>query len=140
MIGWFPTPKPDELFYSICARYTEQMDYPSPYSANKELFGRKDCHVLFALPTLLERLVCSLPRGHHLTADRLIDDHTFLPFYSYFLPRDRARRMREEMRFRDGRRINRLAGIHVYSARPPEFLRFCPACVNEDRSRYGFTY
>jgi hypothetical protein len=140
MIGWFPTPKPDELFYSICARFNEQVGYPSPYSANEDLFGRENPHAPFVLPTLLEHLVCSLPRGHHLTANRLMDEHTFLPFYSYFLPLDRVRGMRDEMRFRNGSRINGLAGIHFYSVRIPEFLRFCPACVNEDRSQFGFAY
>ena len=93
-----------------------------------------------ALPTFLERLVSALPPGHHLTADRLMENHTLLPFYSYFLPPDRVKRIREEMRYSNGSRINRLAGIYVYSVRTPEFFRFCPACVKEDRSRFDCTY
>jgi hypothetical protein len=140
MIGWFPTPYPDELFYSICARYKEQADYPSHYSANEDLFGHKSIYAGIVLPTHLERLVSSLPSGHHLTADRLIDNHTLLPFYSYFSLTDRIKRMRYEMRHSNGSRIYRLSGIYAFSVNTPEFLRFCSACVKEDRSRFGCTY
>lgn len=90
MIGWFPAPYPDELLYSICARYKEQVAYPSHYPANEDLFGHVRIYAGIALPANLALLVSALPSGHHLTADRLMDNHTLLPFYSYFLPADRV--------------------------------------------------
>ncbi len=39
MIGTWPEPYPDELFYSICTRYLEQVNFSSRISDIAELFG-----------------------------------------------------------------------------------------------------
>lgn len=139
MIGWFPTPYPDELLFSICARYQERMAYTSPMAVNEDLIGVKHSTLSVDLPCYLERLASVLPSGHHITADRLIDNHTLLPFYSPFLPADRAERIRNEMRYCNGNKVHKMAGTSC-SIRPPNWLRFCPTCMKEDRVRFGCTY
>jgi hypothetical protein len=140
MLGCFPTPYPDELFYSICARYQEQVAYPSLHAVTEELFGDLRISPVIDLPCCLERLVSALPSGHYLTADKLIDRHTLLPFYSPFLPVDRVKRIRKEMRYSKCRIVHKFAGIHRSSVRIPERLRFCPTCVKGDRDKFDFTY
>lgn len=140
MLGWFPTPYPDEPLYSICARYQEQTDYPSVGAATEDLFGRSYISPIVDLPCYLERLVSALPTGHRITVDRLIDNRTLLPFYSSFLPEDLVVSIRKEMQYGDGRIVHKLAGINGSSIRWPDWLRFCPTCVKEDRERFDCTY
>lgn len=140
MLGWFPTPYPDELLYSICARYQEQTDYPSVGAVTEDIFGSSYISPVVDLPCYLERLVSALPPGHRISADRLIDNNTLFPFYSPFLPEDRVKRIRKEMRYGDSRIVHKLAGINNSSIRTPDWLRFCPTCVRVDRRRFDFTY
>lgn len=44
MLGFFPTRYPDELLYSLCARYSERVQYPDDRAVNAELFGTKDTY------------------------------------------------------------------------------------------------
>jgi hypothetical protein len=93
MIGCFPDPYPDELLYSVCARYhTRMMYFSSGYKTIQELFGNTS-GVTIDLPTRLEYLTTALPPGHRYTVDYLIDRHTLLPFYSPFLTVERVERI-----------------------------------------------
>ncbi|PHJ62307.1 hypothetical protein VF14_13990 [Nostoc linckia z18] len=89
MIAFFPDPYPDELLYSICARYTDIVQYPGSSSANQELFGSRSKIASVDLPINLSYLVANLPPGHQYTEDQLIDKHTLLPFYTQFCPQER---------------------------------------------------
>src|SRR6266705_1364930 len=93
MLGHFPTPYADELFYSLCARYGRRV----AYRASKSLLID-----LFDLPNRLDSFTRLLPRGSSLTTDRLINQHTLLPLLSAFIPPDRVKRIREDMRSTSG--------------------------------------
>ncbi len=98
MAGFFPDPYLDELLYSVCARYSNQAQYPDKKSVVQELFGISTALAVIDLPAHLGNLIAALPLGHHYTVDRLIDSHTLLPFYSPFHPLERVQRLREDMR------------------------------------------
>ena len=63
MITVFPDPYPDELLYSVCARYGDRMCYPSRMSLTAELFGNPNVVATLDLPSHLNRLVSVLPYG-----------------------------------------------------------------------------
>jgi hypothetical protein len=140
MIGWFPTSYPDELFYSICARYQERAAYLSSRTTNEALFGTRDITQAIDLPSHLDQFISTLPPGHRITAHRVIGNHSLLPFYSPFHSADRVRRIKTEMRYGNSNNIHKLTGIINSTIRPLEWLRFCPTCVKEDRARFGCTY
>lgn len=50
MIGWFPDPYPDELLYSVAARYAERVGYPNCTAAIEELFGGGSTRVSIDFP------------------------------------------------------------------------------------------
>jgi Tn7-like transposition protein D/TniQ protein len=140
MIGFFPDPYPDELFYSICARYSRRVGYHSYTHATYDLFGARIL-VAIALPSNLNHLISALPPGHRYTVDRLIDAHTLLPFYAPFLPQERVVKVRENMaEDSGGKRTHSLAGVLFCGNSQYETFRYCPACVTEDRRRYGEAY
>ncbi|MEP0791961.1 TnsD family transposase [Funiculus sociatus GB2-C1] len=116
------------------------MQYPDKQSVVKELFGNKRIVARVELPGHLNDLVTALPPGGYYTVDRLIENHTLLPFYSPFFPRELISLVREEMRgsnqqFSYGH-LGLLAGhIQMFT-----YLRFCPLCVQEDKKQFGECY
>jgi hypothetical protein len=139
IIGHFPTPYPDELFFSICARYGNRVQYASKNAVCTELFGRRGTAAIIDLPKHIAYFTAKLPQGHLLTAHRLIHHHTLLPFHSLFLTAERVERLTNSMVHPE------IISAHstARSSRVTytlNFLRFCPQCVAEDEKLYGECY
>jgi hypothetical protein len=140
MIGFFPDPYPDELLYSVCARYHQRAMYRSRAATARDLFGNEGAKIAIDLPGRVRRLITVLPPGHGYSEERLIDEHTLLPFYAPFAPPERLLQLRQDMAGDEqGGAIHGRIGILTSKIRL-ESLRFCPLCVEEDRGRYGETY
>jgi hypothetical protein len=140
MICVFPDPYPDELLYSVCARYSALMDYPNKITATSDFFGGTGVAVVVDLPNRLNHLINALPPGHLYSVDELIYEHTHYPFYVPFLPRDRALLVRDTMRNDGNNRVAERIGISADRLKMPTYLRFCPPCVRQDKARFGETY
>jgi hypothetical protein len=141
MLGFFTDTYPDELLYSACARYAKRVKYPHKQSALIELLGRRGLSATVDFPSRLDYFVSILPHENCYSAETLINENTLLPFYEPFLPLERAKLVRREMK--GGSKDNLIRarlGTTVKQVRMPEFLRFCPICVEEDRREYGRTY
>jgi hypothetical protein len=140
MIGHFPAPYPDELLYSICARFSSRAGYPNIKSVVEELFGSKTASAVIDLPNRLGYLTAVLPVNSSLTVDRLIDQHTLLPFFSAFQPASRIKQLRNDLRGSRGPAGHMRSGVMASRVPTPGYLRFCPACKREDEKRFGETY
>lgn len=140
MLGFFPDPYPGELLYSACARFNVRMRYPSIGTAAHELFGRKNTVAIVDLPGSLDTFVTRLPPTHRYTTDRIIQENSTLPFYAPFISPSRLKSVKKDLCRVSGNHARERLGIAADGIRPPERLRFCPTCVNEDRERYGETY
>lgn len=139
-VGYFPASYPGELTYSILARFLDQMQYPSQKLAGKQLLGTFGATASVTLPSRLGRLISVLPPGHSYTVERLIDNHTLLPFYSPFLPSKRVESLRQDMRGDNGLSVYMRSGSTSSCIHSPDFLRFCPLCSQEDKKHYGECY
>lgn len=137
MLGHFPTPYPDELFYSICARFSDRMRYPVVDYAVRELFGALT-NATIELPGYLDYFISILPPGHRYTADDIIDHHTLLPFYQPFLLEQRRQLVRAKMR--QGGRRRTVYNISACNRPKLMYLRYCPVCAKQDREKYGECY
>lgn len=140
MICVFPDPYPDELLYSVCARYNDLMQYPNSTTATRDFFGGGTISAVVDLPNKIEHLVSELPPGHLYTVDYFIDNHTLFPFYAPFLLRERAQLVRDGMRRVGENHVKEEIGLTASSVPQPLWLRFCPKCVEADRRRFGETY
>lgn len=140
MIGHFPDPWPDEVLYSVCARYSDHVRYSNNEYIFRELFGDKSVGAVIDLPCHLEYLINNLPHEHEYTVDFLIAQHTLLPFYSPFLPLEQLSIIREQMIKGNGRGIHRRTGITGFSVPRPLWLRYCPVCIKTDRAEVGEAY
>lgn len=140
MICVFPDPYPDELLYSVCARYSALMGYPNKITATSDFFGGTGSAAVVDLPNRLDHLINALPPGHLYSVDELIYRHTHYPFFAPFLPRDRALLVRDTMRRGGNNRVAERIGISADRLKMPAHLRFCPSCVAQDRVQFGETY
>lgn len=141
MIGFFPDPYPDELLYSACARYSERVKYRNKQSHLSELLGKRGLSAVVDFPSRLNYFISILPPGNHYSVEGIINENTLLPFYEPFLPSDRAELVRKEMK--DDSKDNHLrsrAATTVKQVKMPDYLRFCPLCVENNRSEYGESY
>jgi hypothetical protein len=138
MIPFFPDPYPDELLYSVCARYQDRVQYSKTQFAVKDLFGTERSVAVVDLPSRLGNLVAALPPGHRYTVERFIDDHTLLPFYSPFCAPAQIKLVREEMQGANGAKIHGRLGLLVSNRK--NWLQFCPLCAVNDKKQFGESY
>ncbi|MFN6461027.1 MAG: TnsD family Tn7-like transposition protein [Nostoc sp. DedVER02] len=139
MIGLFPDPYPDELLYSICARFQDRVKYPNQISVGRELFG-VIVTAPIDFPTHLGYLVANLPPQYCYTVDQLIDNHTLIPFYTPFYPHERINSIRNDMAGSDNSSIHGRLGILSAEIKPAQWLRFCPLCGDQDSKKFGELY
>lgn len=117
MIGCFPDPYPDEILYSICARYKERMVYLKDKDVFKIFFGRGQSAIRIDIPLQIEYLVSQLPPGHSYSVERFIRENTLVPFHEL-----------------------RNTGVRRRTVQTYNSLKFCPICVQQDKKLYGETY
>lgn len=140
MIGFFPTPYPDELLYSVCARVDALMAFPNHKKTMEALFGAANAVATCALPSHLGGLIAALPAGHGYTVDELIDRHTLLPFFAPFLPTERVRQVREAMGGPTGAGLYTRIGVNASLIAVPQQFRFCPVCADDDLRQFRERY
>jgi hypothetical protein len=140
MIGHFPVPYPDELLYSLCARFSDHVRYPTLGMVSLELLGATMATAIVGLPGRLEHLVANLPPGYPATVETFIDHHTLLPFYAPFLPATNLRRLYADMRATNGSGMQGRASATTGGLLMPDRLRFCPLCVEADQQQFGECY
>jgi len=140
MVSFFPKPYPDEILYSVLARYHIRSGNTSPKVTLRELFSSTSTVATADLPSNLNSLSENLQPFPHYTAEELIYKYTLYPFYSVFLPPNRASQVKESMKAECGGDIHTRAGIMASSVTMPRYFRFCPNCLKEDLQKYGEAY
>ncbi|MBD1842458.1 TniQ family protein [Cyanobacteria bacterium FACHB-63] len=140
MIGCFPDPYPDELLYSVCARFHDRVQYPNKKNIMRELFGDETAIATVGLPSNLKALVSALPPGSLYTVQRLINHHTLYPFYAPFLDPRQARQLWSDMEGARGSSIYMRSGVMPSTVQSMEWMRFCPLCAQQNKEQFGEYY
>jgi hypothetical protein len=91
-------------------------------------------------PSSLETLISLLPPRPHLSVDQIIDQHTFLPYFSPFIPEARINQLRQDMARNNGKAIHFRAGVMASRVPIIQSLRFCPKCATADDATFGECY
>ncbi|WP_412026439.1 TnsD family transposase [Deinococcus yunweiensis] len=138
MLTQFSIPYPDELLYSLCARYTRLMGHGNRKLTLEHLFGRTTVTAVFDLPTHLSTLAEHLAPLGGPTASELIDQFTLFPYHAGFHPPERRAQVRAAMGG-DGH-PHWLLGLISSGVQAPRRLRSCPMCVDQERRQYGEAY
>lgn len=138
MLSFFTDPYPNELLYSAFARfhfYSGSIDLKDSLT---ELFGKNSVIPTFEIGNHLNFLCDKL--GGNYTPEQLIQNHTLLPFYLPFLPRERKEELLHDIIHTDGKGIYTKLGIVAGSICKKEEIYYCPSCVKEDMEKLGETY
>ena len=139
MITRFPKGDFDEIFYSMCARYYDKLQYDNKTTFLHDLFD-KYIQTSIGLPHRLGYFVNKLPLKRFFTVDLLIDQHTLFPYYHPFLFEERAQQLREKMITGNEQLIHKTVGQSTTDIPNLTWLRYCPLCAKEERIHYGECY
>lgn len=144
MIRCFPDPFPDELLYSLWARYSDRVRYPSERRILLELFGSDKILPIVDLPRHIGLFIGQLSIDYKYTIDDFINHHTLFPLYSPFMSQERAAALREQMIESKSEGLKkgfyRRFGMTNSLVSRILWLRYCPMCWQEDRTKFGKAY
>ena len=137
-IAYFPEIYPDELVYSVLARYYVHSGYQYYKEVEKDLFltkqGRVDKEFVKQLrPEITELLT------KHITKEELLEKHTMYPFYGRFIDSNRRNMAFEALMSMEGD-FSKLFCVPQLRKEERRYMRYCPLCVADDRKRYGESY
>ncbi len=139
MLGSFPTPYPDELLYSLVARYHIRSGNKSFRQTHEELFETVDLQPdKIILPNNLNYLVSQLPQSSQLTVESLIKRNTLYPLFRSFLTPVEIYSFKDLLRSKSSTSISQTAKISDKERN--RVLKFCPKCRAEDEQKYGEAY
>ena len=137
MITYFPTPYPDESFYSLFARYGVGEGLYSVRYCNEKLHCKQtytDMNYINDITPEVKRL---------LTGDKdwktVIKEHTIYNYMTSFLPADQKERALEYLAQGDDKYRKIIPPFPKYEG-VTNHIKYCPICVKEDREKYGEAY
>jgi hypothetical protein len=134
MIGYFPKPYPDELLYSIVARYLSHT--LNCYSAgSRDLFGKSAKAVNFYLPNHIESLSNNIKGTIEINPLDFIENHTMYPFTRYFASEAKSQEHLDSMLGSKSHRFDLGKSGMVKNN-----FKYCIECVKTNRKKFGETY
>ena len=137
MIGIFPRPYPDELIYSVYARYKEMMGYKYDGLVLRDLFGSDKVKISILWHDRLDLLLQNIPEGWCPSVSDLIQQHTFVPIASAFSGNKGWKDyFSESFNSFQSDGYTKL----LEDERRSMGLAYCPECVREDHLEYGESY
>ena len=139
MLVQLPEPYPDELLYSVIARYLRNINAFRAGGVTARLFGRAGPPGV-DLPGYLQRVADATGLVWNRDADEIAMTLTLYPFYARYAPPDRAKKSLRILKSNRNSGATPTLGISISTVRMPRFLRFCRQCREEDLARHGETY
>ena len=137
MLAYFPSPYPDEWWYSVLCRYHVCSGHSKHATTISELYGGR----LMLRSRLIPGGDCAailseLPPGV-LSIDDVLANHTLLPYYTRFFTIDKKRQVWEALRAGRGSGIT---SVRMQMPDGMEGLKYCPTCCRLDTQQYGEPY
>ncbi|NMM55536.1 TniQ family protein [Paenibacillus aquistagni] len=137
---YFPNFFPDKILYSALSRYHRDSGSENYKLTMIDLFGEKTVCASLLFPSHLATLCERMPVGSITTPNDLIANHTFLPYYTPFIPEKRNLEMKLIMNSKQGNSVYMKIGKTASSLKSQKGLNYCRACVTNDREDYGEAY
>jgi hypothetical protein len=135
-----PTPHPEELLYSVLARYRDRMRFPSEKTVLERVFGSRTMTAPVELTGRIDAMVAGLPPDHPLAADSLLRRHTTLPYYAPFLGAGRLHDVVQRLRTGTAQGAAEALGLRASTVVSPTHLQFCKVCREADLESNGEPY
>lgn len=140
MLSYFPAIYPDELLYSVLARWLRHQGAVGMTIPLKHVFGRRFASASLDLPGWIGHLAAALPAERGLTADALIGQMTLFPYYTAYVPDPLRSDCRVAMCAGTVSGWHMRLGITAFRIRRVRSLRICSQCLQDMQLRYGELY
>lgn len=137
---YLPRPYPDELIYSVFARFQSHLGVQSPARVLTMLFGRRSLAATTDLTGRLARLAGVLGDQWHMAPETVALRFTLLPYYTAFLSREAADAALAALATDAPSGLHTRLGICAGKVKFAPWLRFCRQCLTRDIESYGETY
>ena len=137
MLSYFPTPYPEEWWWSVLCRYYVRSGYPNHATAFRELLPSRSKSVgrLFPGGDVLE--VAKQLSATQFSAEEIIMQHTLAPYYLRFYF---SARKNQALTALLGGQSAGLTSIELTTPDGRQGLKWCPVCRQEDTTAYGEPY
>ena len=141
-LTFFPTPYPDECYYSIFCRYFARSASLSNERTIHELFGKSQSLAAFVfMPRRLDLASTWLDKESGISREKLAYQHSAYPYFSITFPTSMMQDMEKIIQTGEANRNLERRTIQKCRIKHwPEYLRYCPGCVRDDLEEYGETY
>ncbi len=133
MLYYWPHTYPDEILYSVIARYLKISGSRGPKHLLHNLFDRKSISATLDLPSGLKHLIYNLEMFAK-DVEMILADNTLFPYYQSFLTPTKVEKVRHSMLSKSGD-IHTLIGINAGIFPAGKSPKYCPLCVKEDKSQ-----
>jgi len=140
MLPYFPPTYPDELLYSLLARFHRHIGETSPKRTLDTLFGNRSVRAGVMLQGHLGELSAHLPTERHLTPVRLLMDLTLYPYLTAFQPAEVRQAVQDALIAGHAEWVNVRLGLAASRVQAATALRYCPVCRQEMLVHLGELY
>lgn len=139
MLSFFPSLYKDELLYSALARFHQRSGSNSYKRTLLTLFGNYTSSAITDFPGRLNALCLNIGGGVY-NPEKIINNHTLLPYYKPFIEEELVMKITEQMTFKDSGSIFLSVGGAASKVKGPDYFRFCLNCFNQEQDLYGEAY
>ncbi|WP_339437523.1 TnsD family Tn7-like transposition protein [Pseudomonas sp. EL_65y_Pfl1_R32] len=140
MYAYFPEIYPDESLYSVLARLKLHLGGPSSMQFQRWLYGQRRFRADFELMGGVNVLAANTFGASEELLSRLIDKHTYLPYYLRHHEPAAAESFHQSYKSGNVKDIHIKLGINTFTVGRVKRLRFCMSCLENMHNRYGEYY
>lgn len=133
----FPEPYPNELFYSVLARYKVRCCVLPDKLLLRDVFGSKTIIASPEMPNGISSAVENIRPRTSLTAQDVITNLTLFPLYTAFCQASIRKSVLDQMLSTKNNTYTTSTGLATCFLKPVTYFRFCPVCVLEQLERFG---
>jgi hypothetical protein len=138
MLCYLPRPYPDELLYSVIARYCLYFGI-NIFAFARKVFEKGSIRLRADLPVSLQKVAEKTYPVWRLSSVEILHELTLFPYYEPFLP-EKSKSKKIFGLIHGGTCSAGLIGVNSFRVKSPVFLRYCMACRSKDLEKYGETY
>ncbi|MFN8887536.1 MAG: TniQ family protein, partial [Cyclobacteriaceae bacterium] len=140
MIAYFPKPLPDEILYSLIARYGLHTHTTSYQPLMRDIYGIKSLETNIDLPGHMSLFSNSTKRVLSLNSEELINRYTLWPFYAHFIKKEKHKATIESIKKTGSKGIDLICGLRSSNIKRVKIPQYCPTCCLEDIDKFGEMY
>ncbi|MCT4594726.1 MAG: TnsD family Tn7-like transposition protein [Anaeromicrobium sp.] len=140
MLKYFPRIYPEEIFYSVIARYHKHCGNVYFKSTYKDLFNKSSKGTQIDFPNNLDLVVSKLPNSINYTSESIIKNNTLYNCYLPFVPIQTQRKIIRIMKGQERSKTFGFVGMSTQKHLKRRHLFYCPICAKQDYKRFGESY